>query len=267
MSIEGCNEMKNIHIKTIKDLDDLLYDFKILFSYHSGKIENERITYHDTRDIFENGTVKGYTGDLKTLMEIQNQKVCFDYLKPYIIEKKEIDIDLVKKVHYLLTKGTYDDFRYNVRHERPGDFKKHDYITGVNEVGSYPEDVEHDLEELLEEIRTTSEDQAFVAGIYFHARFENIHPFADGNGRVGRTLMNYYFMIHDISPVVIHNEFRQLYYEALEKYDLEEDLKPLKEFIEFEQEKTWNKKQVNLKKDLSQFENMDEETEQTELEM
>lgn len=264
--------MKKIFIESIKDLDDILYDFKVLFSYHSGKIENERITYHDTRDIFENGTVKGYTGDLKTLMEIQNQKICFEYLRPYIIEKKEIDIELVKKVHYLLTKGTYDEFRYNIRHERPGEFKKHDYITGVNEVGSYPEDVENDMKELLQEIRNISDDQAFVAGVYFHARFENIHPFADGNGRVGRTLMNYFFLIHNIAPVVIHNEYRQLYYDALEKYDLEENLQPLQEFIDFEQEKTWDKEQELRKKDLKDFFNEQdndfiEEEPEDELEM
>lgn len=136
--------------------------------------------------------MKGYSGDLKTLMEIQNQKICFDVLKSYILKKEPISIELLKRVHYLLTRGTYDEFRYTIRKERPGEFKKNDYVTGVNEVGSDPEEVASDVLSLLSEIKDISDENAFIAGVYFHARFENIHPFADGNGRVGRTLMNYY---------------------------------------------------------------------------
>lgn len=245
--------MKKIPFITETELDHQLYDFKIIFAYHSGKIENDKITFHDTRDIFENGSVKGYTGDLKTLMEIQNQKICYEYIKPYIVKRKPIDLEFVKKVHYLLTRGTYDEFRYKVRQERPGEFKKHDYVTGVNEVGCPPEMVEDELKDLLLEIQNVSDEQALVAGAYFHARFENIHPFADGNGRVGRTLMNYYFMIHGIAPIVIHNEYKRLYYDVLEKYDVEEELEPLIKFIEFESEKTWTKCNDEKKKALSNF--------------
>ena len=59
---------------TKEDIYTLLDNFKILFAYHSGKIENETITLHDTREIFENGSVINYTGDLRTLFEIKNQK-------------------------------------------------------------------------------------------------------------------------------------------------------------------------------------------------
>lgn len=261
--------MRKMKFNTIAELDDHLYDFKILFSYHSGKIENDKIKYHDTRDVFESGTVQGYTGDLKTLMEIQNQKICFEYLKSNIVEKKSMDLEFVKKVHYLLTRGTYDEYRYKVRQERPGEFKKHDYVTGVNEVGSPPEIVEDELKDLLSEIQNISDEQALVAGAYFHARFEHIHPFADGNGRVGRTLMNYYFMIHGIAPVIIHNEYKNLYYEVLEKYDLDEDLEPLKKFIEFEQENTWAKAKSQKLKGLSNFieENEEQQEENDEMEM
>ncbi|MBM6807771.1 Fic family protein [Faecalicoccus pleomorphus] len=245
--------MKNIQFKTKGDLDHLFYDFNILFAYHSGKIENDKITYHDTRDIFEQGSVKGYSGDLKTLMEIQNQKICFDVLKSYILKKEPISIELLKRVHYLLTRGTYDEFRYTIRKERPGEFKKNDYVTGVNEVGSDPEEVASDVLSLLSEIKDVSDENAFIAGVYFHARFENIHPFADGNGRVGRTLMNYYFIIHGIAPIIVHNEYRQLYYKALEQYDENEDLEPLKRFIEFEQEKTWNRTKKPDRKGMEQF--------------
>lgn len=245
--------MKKMQFRTMDDFEKKLYDFKILFAYHSGKIENVNITYHNTRDIFDSGRVVGYTGDLKTLYEISNQKQCYEFLKPYILNKKEIDIEFIKKVHYMLTKGTYDEYRYNVNQERPGEFKKHDYITGKNDVGSYPENVVQDLSDLLEEINDKDFHDYYLGGIYFHAVFENIHPFADGNGRVGRTLMNYYFMIHDIPPVIIYDEDKNLYYEALEKFDTEEDLSSLFKFIEYEQNKTWERTIDKRTKNLNSF--------------
>ena len=60
-------------IVTTADLDLKLHNFRILFAYHSGKIENDRIDYHDTREIFENGRIINYTGDVRTLFEQNNQ--------------------------------------------------------------------------------------------------------------------------------------------------------------------------------------------------
>lgn len=181
-----------------------------------------------------------FTGNRKTRFEIENQKISYEFLKPYILDKKRLDIGLIKKVHKKLTRCTYDDHCYHVNMERPGEFKKHDYVTGKYEVGSAPKQVEKDLQDLLAELDEYDGEDPFTAGVYFHAVFENIHPFADGNGRVGRTLMNYYFMIHDLAPVVIHEENRREYYHALEAFDKEQHLWELKKFIEKEQEQTWN---------------------------
>ena len=64
--------MITMKFETLDDFERQLYDFKILFAYHSGKIENDDITYHDTKEIFEDGRIVGYTGSLKTLFEIEN---------------------------------------------------------------------------------------------------------------------------------------------------------------------------------------------------
>lgn len=243
--------IRSMKFETMDDFERQLYDFKILFAYHSGKIENEQITYHDTRDIFESGRITNYTGNLKTLLEIENQKNCYEFLKPSILKKTRMDIELIKKVHKMLTRGTYDDHRYHINFERPGEFKKHNYVTGKYEVGSAPEQVEKNLRDLLSELDEYEGEDHFTAGIYFHAVFENIHPFADGNGRVGRTLMNYYFMIHDIAPVVIHEKNRKKYYHALEVFDEEESLEALADFIEQEQEQTWNPQMHNRERKCS----------------
>ena len=81
-----------------------------------------------------------------------------------------------------------------------------------------------------------------MVAAYFHARFENIHPFADGNGRVGRTLLNYLNMINNIPPVIIYDEDKKYYYECLEKYDTDDDISSLEEFFEYEMERTWQKR-------------------------
>ena len=141
--------------------------------------------------------------------------------------------------------GTYDDRRFFEHGERPGMFKKNDFVVGKNEVGSMPEEVEADLSELLEEIADvsilTKPSRVLKEATYFHMRFEFIHPFADGNGRVGRTLMNYFLMIHKHPPIIVYDEDREEYYEALEHYSEGEDLEPLFAFFEQQLKKTWAK--------------------------
>lgn len=236
------------------DLDKYLDSFRILFAFHSGKIENEEITYYDTREIFENGRVVNYTGNPRAILEQQNQKLCYEVLKEKIIKREPLSIELVKEIHKILTGGTYDERRYIANGERPGEFKKHDYVTGIHEVGSTAENVEKDMTGLLAEVNEYRGKDVLKAAAYLHARFEFIHPFADGNGRVGRTLMNYYLMIHDHPPLIVYDKDKNLYYECLQKYDETEELNPLYEFFKYETEKTWDVKGTGvLAKSLSDW--------------
>lgn len=228
-------------VNTPADIDRRLDNFRILFAYNSGKIENEAITYNDTREVFENGRVLNFTGSPRTLFELSNQKMCYEFLKPIIAAKDALTIDLIKSTHGVLTEGTYDERRYVEQDERPGTFKKHDYVTGVEEVGSLPEDVEGDLAELLDELAEYEEKDTLKVAAYFHARFEYIHPFADGNGRVGRTLLNYYLMTHDHPPLIIYDEDKAAYYDALYAYDVSEELEPMAAFLRQQTERTWEK--------------------------
>lgn len=228
-------------IVSAEDLDKYLDSFRILFAFHSGKIENEEITYHDTREIFENGRVINYTGSPRTLFDQQNQKLCYEVLKEKIVKKEPLSIELVKEIHQVLTAGTYDERRYIANEERPGEFKKHDYVTGIHEVGSAAENVKSALTDLITEVNEYKGNDVLKAAAYLHARFEFIHPFADGNGRVGRTLMNYYLMINNHPPLIVYDEDKRLYYECLQKYDETEELNPLYEFFKYETEKTWEK--------------------------
>ena len=232
---------KSWNVRTSADLDQHLDSFRILFAYQSGKIENAVVTYNDTREIFENGRVVGYTGSPRALFEQQNQKLCYEALKTRLTAKEPLSVDLIKEIHRILTSGIYDEHRYLINGERPGEFKKHDYVAGINEAGSPPECVEADLTELIDEVTGSGTSDPLKAGAYLHARFEFIHPFADGNGRVGRTLLNYWLMINGHPPLIVYDEDKHAYYDALRRYDEDEALAPLAEFFREETAKTWRR--------------------------
>ena len=239
--IEAVKLWKKYDVKTESDIDLRLDSFRVLFAYNSGKIENQEITYHDTREIFENGRVTNFTGSPRAIFEQRNQKLCYDFLKPKIIGREPITIELIKEIHAILTSGTYDEKRYIEKGERPGEFKKHDYVTGIGEVGSLPEDVENDMQEMLAAIRDFEGKDTLKVATYLHVRFEYIHPFADGNGRVGRTLLNYFLMIHDHPPVIVYDEDKKEYYSALEQYDNSQNYQEMYDFLKKETARTWEK--------------------------
>ena len=234
-------QWQNWDVQTVADIDEYLDGFRILFAYHSGKIENAEITYQDTLRVFIGGKVPGYTGSPRALFEQQNQKLCYEVLKEKIAAKTPISVELIQEIHRVLTSGTYDERRSIDKGERPGEFKKHDYVTGIHEVGSAPEEVESDLRELIAEVNEVGKKKPLKAGAYLHAQFEYIHPFADGNGRVGRTLLNYWLMVNDYPPMIIYEEDKKEYYLALQAYDEEENLDALTEFFEKQTVKTWER--------------------------
>ena len=242
---------QSYHIASTADLDKYLDSFRILFAFHSGKIENEDITYHDTREIFENGLVLNYTGNPRALFEQQNQKLCYEVLKNKLIRKEPLSVELIKEIHKVLTSGTYDVRQYITNEESPGEFKKHDYVTGLHEVGSSTEDVESHLTELIAEVNEYTGHDILKAATYLYAKYQFIHPFADGNGRVGRTLLNYYLMVHNHPPLIVYDEDKRLYYESLRKYNEDEELSALYEFFKYQVEKT-KKKAMALPNDVMQ---------------
>ena len=181
------------NITTDAELAEALNGHSIAFAYHSGKIENENITYHDTREIFEHDGVTSYTGDLRTLLEIRNAKDANELFLIFFQEKHSFDESLIREMQEHLTKNTYGARRWQLG-ERPGEYKRHDYVTGKEEIGAAPEDVQEEISELLTELKEVSDKNALTAAAYFHAKFENIHPFADGNGRTGRLAMNFFLL-------------------------------------------------------------------------
>ena len=231
---------RNKHIKTDAELAEALNVTSVSFAYHSGNLENDRITYNDTREIFDHDGVTSYTGDLRTLFEIRNAKDAYELFLKSFRDRCPLDESLVKEFQKQLTLNTYDTRRCQLG-ERPGEYKHHDNVTGKNEIGAVPEDVADEMRELLDELKDIRPDQLLRAAAYYHVKFENIHPFADGNGRTGRLTMNYFLVMNNHPPITIHQEDRKDYYAALEAWDEQQELAPMESFLKEQTVKTWAK--------------------------
>ncbi len=135
--------------------------------------------------------------------------------------------------------GSDSDERRWVRGERPGSYKKHDYVVEVNGVSSAPESVAGDARDLIEELGTATPANVLTVAAYFHLAFEAIRPFADGNGRVGRALMNHLLIMNEHPPIIVHEQDTLAYYGAMQVWDDKGDLEPMLGFLRAETVKTW----------------------------
>ena len=156
-------------------------------------------------------------------MRIRNAKDAYELFLCAFRDRRLLDEAFIKELQFCLTQNTYDTRRWQLG-ERPGEYKHHDYVTGREEIGAAPEDVADEIRELLEELLDVTSENVLTVAAYFHAKFENIHPYADGNGRVGRLAMNYLLVLHGHPPIIIHEEDCKGYYAALEAWDARQEL-------------------------------------------
>ncbi len=222
---------------------DLLLDrFKVRYSFDSGNIENPEITYHDTAEIFDENGVSNFTGDVRTIYEINNLKNAWTWLGDVLRNGDALTEGLVLDAHRVLTRGTYDDARW-AKGERPGEFKKGDYRV-ADDVGAKPQEVRRLVGELLDEVNDAmaspnARRNALMTAAYLHAKLVDIHPFADGNGRTARLLMNLVLLRLGRPPCTISPEDRLAYLEALDAFHDKGDPRPFAEFCQAQTLKTW----------------------------
>lgn len=209
--------------------------FSVRFAYNSGRIENRAITEHDTREVFRRKRVASFSGELKTLYEIDNQRVAWAWMVSESRGRTALSAGDVLEAHRLLTRMTYDDDLW-ASGERPGTFKRGDFGVGVDqEVGYAPEDVADAVRGLCEEVseamgRGPGRDAALTIGCYAHAMIAEIHPFADGNGRCARLVENLVRLSLGQPPSIVLESDRAAYYGALDAFHQDGRLDDLRAF-------------------------------------
>ena len=194
----------------------IYHKVQIEFTYNSNHIEGSRLTHDQTRYIFETNTIGIGGGSVKVddIVETANHFRCIDL----IIEnaKRPISEALIKELHRTLKNGTTD--------ARQDWFAVGDYKRLPNTVGNMdttlPEDVPQKIQELLFEYNAKKE-KTFDDLLDFHYKFECIHPFQDGNGRVGRLLLFKDCLKYDIVPFIIDEELKLFYYRGLKEWNHE----------------------------------------------
>ena len=191
----------------------IYHKVQIDLTYNSNHIEGSRLTHDQTRYIFETNTI-GVTEEnirVDDIVETTNHFRCIDLIIDHADEK--LGEALIKRLHLLLKSGTSDS--------RKDWFRVGEYKMLPNEVGGMqtcmPEQVSDEMRSLLKAYnrkkRHTLEDI-----IDFHQRFERIHPFQDGNGRVGRLIMFKECLANRITPFIITEELKRFYYRGLAQW-------------------------------------------------
>ena len=186
---------------------------QIDLTYNSNHIEGSRLTHDQTRYIYETNTigVEGESLRIDDIIETTNHFRCIDM----VIDRaeKRLTENLVKELHLRLKAGTSDSLKSWFR---VGEYKHLPNEVGGNET-TPPEEVHQEMCDLLREYNAIKH-KSFEDILDLHYRFEMIHPFQDGNGRVGRLIMFKECLANGIVPFIITDELKMFYYRGLREW-------------------------------------------------
>ncbi len=189
---------------------------QIDLTYNSNHMEGSRLTYDQTRYIFETNTisVENETLNVDDVIETANHFRCIDMIIDNA--KSALSEKFIKELHLILKSGTSDS--------RLECFSVGDYKKRPNEAGgmptAMPEEAADKMKALLTEYNG-KEEKTFEDVLDFHVKFERIHPFQDGNGRVGRLIMFKECLKYNIVPFIIEDNLKMFYYRGLKEWNNE----------------------------------------------
>lgn len=176
--------------------------------YNSNAIENSTLTLEDTEDILILGQIRT-DHEIREIYEAKNLASAIEYLMNN--SEKKISVELILKLHKTLLSDIRDEIAGRFRAGR-------EWVRVGTHVGANPEFVNELMYDLVDKYNTS--DDFFLEKIaYFHGEFENIHPFGDGNGRIGRLVTNEQLDMLGLPPIIIPNKSKfDEYYPALDEY-------------------------------------------------
>ena len=202
--------------KASKYSGGIYHKTQIDLTYNSNHMEGGRLTHDQTRYIFETNTigVENETLNVDDVIETANHFCCIDMIIDNA--KSTLSEKFIKELHLILKSGTSDS--------RLEWFAVGDYRKRPNEVGgvptAMPEDVADEMKKLLIEYNG-KDTKTFEDILDFHVKFEKIHPFQDGNGRVGRLIMFEECLKYNIVPFIIDDNLKLFYYRGLKEWSNE----------------------------------------------
>lgn len=202
--------------KASKYSGGIYHKTQIDLTYNSNHMEGSRLTHDQTRFIFETNTIsiENEVVNVDDIIETTNHFRCIDMIIDHV--KTELNEKFIKELHFILKSGTSDSKKdwFTV-----GDYKKF-----PNEVGNMktplPEEVDNLMKDLLKEYNSKKE-KTFEDILDFHVQFERIHPFQDGNGRIGRLIMFKECLKYNIVPFIIEDNLKMFYYRGLKEWNNE----------------------------------------------
>ncbi|MCL2700795.1 MAG: Fic family protein [Phycisphaerae bacterium] len=192
----------------------LYHKTQVNLAYNSNRIEGSKLTEEQTRYIFETRTI-GFKDQeavpVDDIIETANHFVAFDTLLDTIV--LPLSSDIIKEFHRILKTGTSDATK--------GWFAIGSWKTLPNEVGGMPTTLPQHVAAAIDELNHwyhSLPEVSFEEVVDYHYRFETIHPFQDGNGRVGRLILFRECLKHGMTPFIIDDDRKQFYYRGLKEF-------------------------------------------------
>ncbi len=194
-----------------QSLIELLNDTEISeHVYNSNAIEHSTLTLEETEKILSQIDLDRFISE-RELFEAKNLAKVVSYINSNA-KKKELDLDMILFLHKILLSNFNDEIAGRLRQ---GD----EWVKVGNHIAVGPKLVKQKLEEMLIEYNSFTNENIIKKIAYLHLYFENIHPFVDGNGRIGRVINNYILIREGYVPINIKYIDQQLYYKALREFD------------------------------------------------
>ena len=204
-----------------KALESFDKSFEIEYTHNSTAIEGNTLSLIQTKAVLEDGLSVGGKM-LREIYEVVNHKKAFEYVKKCVSEGKVLDENIIKDIHALLMENILVGGIYRSVEVR---------ITGAKHKPPVPTKMYHQIKNFYADMKFMAMENAIEFAAWTHAEFVKIHPFEDGNGRTSRMIMNYQLMESGFLPISIAKENILAYFEALEAYAVEGDLKPFADMI------------------------------------
>ncbi len=208
-------------LKEITDHPDIRDEFILKLTYHSNRMEGSTLSEPDTAAIlFDHAVLPDKS--LLEHMEAKNHQTALNELFRHLGARGAIDVPFVLKLHGMLMNGIRPD---------AGSYRRHAVrIAGVHLATANEASIPRLMAAVLDEAAKATKDVIRLSS-RVHSRFEQIHPFSDGNGRIGRLLMNAMFLKANLAPAIIKQERKRLYYTYLYKAQTKGDQSQLEDFL------------------------------------